>query len=87
MLLKEHQYLSIGQAAKYIGFSIPTLRRYEKSGKLTPCFRTFGFHRRYAIKDLRKLIQKENTLHTIYYSRVLTHDQKKDLITQENRLL
>ena len=29
MLLKEHQYLSIGQAAKYIGLSIPTLRRYE----------------------------------------------------------
>ena len=87
MLLKEHQYLSIGQAAKYIGLSIPTLRRYEKSGKLIPCFRTLGFHRRYAIKDLRKLINKENTLHTICYSRVSTHDQKKDLVTQEAKLL
>jgi putative resolvase len=55
MKLKEHQYLSIGQAAKYLGLSIPTLRRYEKLGKLVPCFHTFGFHRRYAIKSLRKI--------------------------------
>jgi hypothetical protein len=34
MLLKEHQYLSICQASKYIGLSIPILSRYEKSGKL-----------------------------------------------------
>jgi putative resolvase len=86
MLLKEHQYLSIGQAAKYLGLSVPTLRRYEKSGKLIPCFRTFGFHRRYAIKNIRKLIHKENNLSTVCYARVSTHDQKKDLITQVDKL-
>ena len=87
MKLKEHQYLSIGQAAKYLGLSIPTLRRYEKSGKLIPSFRTFGFHRRYEIKFLRKLIKKDNELSTVCYSRVSTHDQKKDLITQNEKLI
>jgi predicted site-specific integrase-resolvase len=87
MILKEHQYISIGQAEKYLGLSIPTLRRYEKLGKLIPCFRTFGFHRRYSIKSLRKLSHKENNLSTICYSRVLTHDQKKDLITQNDKLV
>jgi putative resolvase len=86
MKLKEHQFLSIGQAAKYLGLSVPTLRRYEKSGKLISRFRTYGFHRRYAIEDLRKLSKQENVNKTLCYARVSSHDQKKDLITQVEKL-
>jgi putative resolvase len=37
---------SISEAAKILGVSIPTLRRWEKNGKL-PALRTLGGHRRY----------------------------------------
>ena len=49
------EYLSIGKAAKFIGLSISTLRRWELNGKLLSHFRTFGQHRRYKISDLLKL--------------------------------
>ena len=49
MKIIESHYVSIGQAAKIIGLSIPTLRRYEKLGKPDVDFRTFGNHRRYQL--------------------------------------
>ncbi|NME53069.1 MerR family DNA-binding transcriptional regulator, partial [Desulfovibrio piger] len=36
---------TIGEAARLLGVSIPTLRRWEESGKLVP-ERTAGKHRR-----------------------------------------
>lgn len=87
MITKDRQYISIGQVAKLLGVSVVTLRRWEKCGKLISCFRTVGAHRRYDIYKVRAqfLIEKPNK--TILYSRVSSHDQKKDLKTQTQKLI
>ncbi len=88
MKIIESQYVSIGQAAKIIGLSIPTLRRYEKLGKLDVDFRTFGNHRRYDIESLKKVFSKNNqSTKTICYARVSSAGQKDDLHIQEQKLL
>jgi len=74
---------SIGQAAKELGVSRDTLRRWEKSGKIT-VERTVKGHRRYNIAALlgaqqRKVISNKKT---ILYARVSSHDQKEDLVRQ-----
>ena len=82
----ENESISIGKAAKMLGCSAVTLRRWEKLGKLTSIFRTFGNHRRYNIHDIHKIINK-NKQKTICYSRVSSHDQKKDLLVQNEKLI
>lgn len=82
----ENESVSIGKAAKMLGCSVVTLRRWEKLGKLTSIFRTFGNHRRYNIHDINKILNK-NKQKTICYSRVSSHDQKKDLIVQNKKLI
>jgi len=74
---------SIGKAAKELGISRDTLRRWEKSGKIKP-ERTLKGHRRYNIASLlgatpRKTNQEKKT---ISYARVSSHDQKDDLKRQ-----
>jgi excisionase family DNA binding protein len=44
-LASEH-WLTLGQAARYIGVSEPTLRKWTDSGRIA-VFRTPGGHRRY----------------------------------------
>ena len=87
--------LTIKQAALKMGVCNKTLRRWEKRGFITP-FRTLGGHRRYTMnminmvrKDYqnnkdRRQNQKKDKI-TIIYSRVSSHDQKKngDLDRQE----
>jgi len=80
--------VSIEKAAEILGVSEMTLRRWEKSGKLTP-ERTEGGHRRYDISKLSP--QKfraiaENDRITIAYARVSSHDQKADLERQKHIL-
>ncbi len=81
----KEQYLSIGKVAKILGVAVVTLRRWEKLGKLTAKFRTFGNHRCYFKSDIHKFL-KINDKKVICYSRVLSHDQKKDLIRQDEKL-
>jgi predicted site-specific integrase-resolvase len=81
----QEQYLSIGKVSEILGVSVVTLRRWEKSGKLTSKFRTFGHHRRYFKGDIAKLL-KIDEKKVICYSRVSSHDQKKDLIRQDEKL-
>jgi len=73
---------SIGAAAKYLGVSRDTLRRWENAGKIK-VDRTPRGHRRY---DLSKLIGRIapqlTTKHTLAYARVSSHDQKNDLDRQ-----
>lgn len=82
-------YIGIGQAAKRLGVSISTLRRWEEEGKLIPK-KTAAGHRRYLVDDLafhpsvsRRLIDKRQT---IAYARVSSHDQKADLERQKQVL-
>lgn len=81
--------VSIGKAAKILGVSENTLRRWDKEGRLTS-IKTEGGHRRY---DVSKL--KPETTHkygsadnrrTIAYARVSSQDQKADLERQKQVL-
>ena len=81
--------ISIGQAAKILGVSEITLRRWDKEGKL-PSIRTEGGHRRYDISKLRtETVHKydfKDDRKTIAYARVSGHDQKADLERQKQVL-
>ena len=75
--------ISIGKAAKLLGVSQDTLRRWEKEGKIVSQ-RTLKGHRRYSegeISGLRKKNPLEKQI-TLGYARVSSHDQKKDLLRQ-----
>ena len=48
------QYLSIGEAAKRLGVSIDTVRRWEKSGKLR-AYRLDGKNRSFIVRDIDSL--------------------------------
>ena len=60
---------TISETAKLLGVSVPTLRRWEKAGKL-PALRTVGRHRRYPEKYIDMYL-KGNSL-------------KKEKIDEEN---
>ena len=73
----------IGKAAKELGVSRDTLRRWEKSGKIT-VERTVKGHRRYNLARLLGFSSKKSPSEkkTIVYARVSSHDQKEDLARQ-----
>lgn len=71
--------LSIGSYAKYLGISKSTVYRHLKSGKIKESFKTIGKHRRFIIENNKNKV--------VLYSRVSSHDQKKDLITQNEKLI
>ena len=76
--------VSIGQAAKELGVSIPTLRRWEAEGKIQ-AERTPKGHRRYDLAQLHGLKPYETSKTnrpTVCYARVSSHDQKEDLVQQ-----
>ena len=75
--------ISIGQAAKELGVTRETLRRWETLGKIT-AERTPKGHRRYDMGQLRGTARKNhlNEKRTIAYARVSSQDQKEDLVRQ-----
>jgi putative resolvase len=78
---------SIGKAAKELGVSRDTLRRWEKAGKIIS-ERTLKGHRRYNLVALlgsnpRKILSEKKT---VAYARVSSHDQKEDLVRQRHLL-
>jgi len=77
--------ISIGKAAKILGVSKETLRRWEKEGKIT-VFRTPQNHRRYDISSFKDYSLRKSPITTdkitIGYARVSSHDQKSDLTRQ-----
>ena len=82
-------FISIGQVCEILGISISTAYRWLKLGKLKETFRTLGNHRRFNKQDILNLYTPEDTTErlTILYARVSSHDQKSDLITQEQKLV
>lgn len=70
--------VSIGKAAKILGVSQDTLRRWEAVGKIE-AERTSRGHQRYDVSKLRSrhapMVQSNKP--TIAYARVSEHDQKK----------
>ncbi|CAG1020309.1 hypothetical protein DOJK_00250 [Patescibacteria group bacterium] len=78
--------LAIGEAAKVLGVSITTLRRWEKEGKLLP-EPTSSKHRRYDLAKLKpETFHQEDTRKTVAYARVSSQDQKDDLERQKQVL-
>jgi len=80
--------VSISEAAKALGVSITTLRRWEAAGKLL-AEHTAGGHRRYNLTKLRPELFRaadEAKRKTVAYARVSSHDQKADLERQKKVL-
>jgi putative resolvase len=75
------RFIKIGEAAKLLGVSIQTLRRWEESGYLVPAKKSKGQTRYYDVDQLSGKQKIENEL-TIAYARVSSHDQKEDLKRQ-----
>ncbi|MDD1437112.1 IS607 family transposase [Dolichospermum sp. ST_sed10] len=77
--------ISIGDAAKELGVSVKTVRRWADAGKLR-FERSPSGHRRFFLTDIKRITprdfnQLENRI-TINYARVSSHDQKEDLSRQ-----
>ena len=84
-------FFSISFAARIIGVSISTLRRWDSNGSFIPDFRTVGGHRRYSTETIHELTQcppleKPESKFVVLYSRVSGNDQKEDLKRQSQRL-
>lgn len=75
--------LTIKEASEFLGVSVPTMRRWEKEGRITS-YRTNGNHRRYDNTDLVRIKCKDDDSFkiTVAYCRVSSLDQKKDLQRQ-----
>ena len=81
--------VSIGKAANILGVSIPTLRNWDKAGKLTPSFITAGGTRMYDLATLNLIKGKKSIVpdrYTLAYARVFTQSQKEELETQKELL-
>ncbi len=75
------RFIKIGEAAKILGISVQTLRRWEESGYLLPARKSDGKTRYYDLSLLlgKKILEKNLT---VAYARVSSHDQKSDLERQ-----
>jgi putative resolvase len=81
-----NKFLSIQEAAKCLGVSTQTLRRWERKKKITPSHRTEGGQRRYDPAQLRPFDHQKSDRPTLAYARVSCHDQKEDLQRQIHML-
>jgi len=81
--------VTIGKAAKILGVSVMTLRRWDETGRLIS-IRTEGGHRRYDILKIRpetvRRFEFSESRKTIAYARVSSRDQKDDLERQKQVL-
>ena len=79
------RFIKIGEAAKLLGVTAQTLRRWEKIGQLLPHKKTIGDTRYYDVDRLLGISHKDTHL-TYAYARVSSHDQKEDLERQKEVL-
>lgn len=81
--------VSISRAAKILGVSEMTLRRWDNDGKF-PSIKTKGGHRRYDISQLHPQLthnfNSQDHRKTVAYARVSSFDQKEDLERQKHLL-
>lgn len=60
MLIKISEYMTIKQAAKYLGVSSNTLRSWEKVGKIKSLRNPMNNYRLYKKEDLDKILKTFN---------------------------
>lgn len=82
-----NRLIAIGEAAKVLGVSISTLRRWEKEGRLKS-EETGSKHRRYDLMKLKPELRQSvaDNRKTIAYARVSSSDQRADLERQKQVL-
>jgi predicted site-specific integrase-resolvase len=82
-----NKLVPIGAAAKALGVSTSTLRRWEAADRLVPT-RTEGGQRRYDVAALPPGIRRvpQISRKTVAYARVSSHDQREDLERQKQVL-
>ncbi|MCC3455688.1 IS607 family transposase [Microcoleus sp. PH2017_08_TRC_O_A] len=77
--------ISIGEAAKELGVSTKTLRRWTDAGKIK-YERSVSNQRRFYLADIKRLTPRDlkqlDERITVNYARVSSHDQKADLVRQ-----
>jgi len=81
MLMKK---MSITEFANRLGVIPDTVRRWERSGKISPD-RTHGGHRRYTEKDVKQALgisEERKEIRKVIYCRVSSHDRMEDLNKQ-----
>jgi predicted site-specific integrase-resolvase len=76
--------VKIGKAAEMLGVEVQTLRRWEESGELVPDRKSAGGTRYYDVAKIMGLGNED--MPTIGYARVSSHDQKNDLVRQQELL-
>ena len=74
-------YVTPKEAAKSLGVSASSLRRWETEGKFK-AIRTPGGQRRYLLEEVEKAAGISGSIVTVCYGRVSTHSQRDDLERQ-----
>jgi len=57
-MLKINEYMNIGEAAKFLGVCIATLRNWDRKGKFKARRNPINNYRYYSKKDLLKILNK-----------------------------
>lgn len=79
--------MPIREFASKIGVSTQTIRRWEKEGKITPAYRTPSGHRMFTQEQVNQYSNRPiKDPITIAYSRVSSHSQKDDLVSQKQAI-
>lgn len=83
-MIMNKKLVKIGEAAKLLGTTPDTLRKWELSGELLPKRKTKGGTRYYDVAELLNLGDEDAP--TVCYARVSSDDQKEDLQRQQEML-
>ena len=83
-------HFSVGRASIFLGVSVASLRRWDKSGYLPADYLTAGGHRRYSLASLRRFVgagdDECGAGRVVLYARVSSGKQKDDLERQKQAL-
>lgn len=55
-------YLTVKEAAQYLGVSPATLRNWDRAGKLTPCRHPVNDYRLYRKEDLERILRQTEAM-------------------------
>jgi excisionase family DNA binding protein len=86
-IIQDVPTVSIGEAAKEVGVSVITIRRWAQAGKLPDELSPSGRYR-FKLSDLKTVRPRTapGDRITINYARVSSHDQREDLVRQVQML-